>query len=180
MQRIGYHVAISVDGFIAGPNGGFAAFLMTGEHVEDYLSTLRAVGTVIMGRRTYQKALDVGVTDPYPHVDTVVFSRTLATSPHPHVQVVSTDMCAYTASLRGREGNGVCLVGGGQVASQLLRAGLIDELVVKVNPFVLGVGIPLFEGELASVRLHHVASKVFCSGVVVSSYRVHDTTRRVA
>jgi dihydrofolate reductase len=173
MQRVGYHVAVSVDGFIAEPNGGFGAFSMTGDHVKDYLATLREVGTVIMGRRTYQVALDVGVRDPYPHVDTLVFSKSLAESPHPHVQVVTGDIGARVASLREQDGKGVCLVGGGQVAAQLLAAQLIDELVVKVNPFVMGAGIRLFEGEFLLARLGHQSTKVFANGVVVSSYRVN-------
>jgi dihydrofolate reductase len=175
MQRVGYHVAVSVDGFIAAPDGGFGAFAMTGEHVEDYLATLQGVGTVIMGRRTYQVALDLRVFDPYPFVDTVVFSKSLRESPHPHVQLETSDMLARVASLRAQEGKGVCLVGGGVIAAQLLSAGLLDEIVVKVNPFVMGAGIRLFEGELALTRLEHRSTKVFGSGVVVSSYRVNDS-----
>lgn len=173
MQQVSYHVAVSVDGFIAAPDGGFGAFSMTGDHVKDYLATLRGVGTVIMGRRTYQVALDMGVPDPYPHVDTWVFTKSLRQSPHPHVQVETEDLCGRVASLRAREGTGVCLVGGGRIAAQLLAARLLDELVVKVNPFVMGNGIRLFESELAITRLHHQASKVFANGVVVSSYLVN-------
>lgn len=173
MQQVSYHVAVSVDGFIAAPDGGFGAFAMTGDHVRDYLAMLRDVSTVIMGRRTYQVALDMGVLDPYPHVDTVVFSRSLRQSPHPHVQLETCDLLACVARLRAQEGNGVCLVGGGRIAAQLLAARLLDEMVVKVNPFVMGAGIRLFDGEFALTRLEHQASKVFANGVVVSSYRVN-------
>lgn len=173
MQKVSYHVAVSLDGFIAASDGGYGAFSMEGDHVADYLATLRSIGTLIMGRRTYQVALDVGVTDPYPWVDTVVFSRSLATSPDPHVKVVTSDMREYIAKLRQAEGTGVCLVGGGQIAAQLLAAQLLDEIVVKVNPFVMGEGIRLFDGPIALTRLEHRASKVFSNGVVVSNYRVN-------
>lgn len=180
MQQVSYHVAVSVDGFIAASDGGFGAFAMVGDHVEDYLKTLRSVGTVIMGRRTYQVALDVGVTDPYPWVDTVVFSKSMSHSPDPHVQLVTAEMRAHVEHLRGHDGAGVCLVGGGQIAAQLLAARLIDEIVIKVNPFLMGAGIRLFEGELALTRLEHRSSKVFGNGVVVSSYRVNNETTAVA
>lgn len=176
MQRVSYHVAVSVDGFIAAPDGGFGAFAMTGDHVQDYMATLREVSTVIMGRLTYQVALDVGVLDPYPHVETVVFSRQPRESPHPHVQWEANDLLAHVARLRGSEGGGVCLVGGGRVAAQLLAARLLDDIVVKVNPFVMGAGIRLFEGEFALTRLEHRSTKVFSNGVVVSSYRVNHET----
>lgn len=172
MQTVGYHVAVSVDGFIAGPGGSLEGFLMTGDHVKDYLRVLHEVGTVIMGRRTYQLALDAGVADPYPHLETVVFSRSLREQPHAHVTVVGSDLCAYVARLRAREGKGICLVGGGQVAAQLLAAGLVDEVVLKVNPLVLGGGVPVFEGDLSRTRLDHRSTKVFANGVVVSSYGV--------
>lgn len=173
MQQLSYHVATSVDGFIADPSGGVGAFAMTGDHVRDYLTALRDVGTVIMGRRTYQLALDAGVVDPYPQVDTVVFSRAMRESPHPHVKLVTSEITRAVASLREQEGKGVCLVGGGQIAAQLLAARLIDEVVVKVNPFVLGEGIRLFDGEVRLTRLVHEATKVFANGVVTCVYRVN-------
>lgn len=172
MQQVSYHVAVSVDGFIAEPDGGFAAFAMEGDHVEDYQKALRGAGTIIMGRRTYQVALDVGVDDPYPWVPTLVFSRSMQRSLRPNVQVVTSEMRERVASLRAQAGSGVCLVGGAHVAAQLLSARLIDEIVLKINPFVMGAGIRLFEGPLGLTRLEHRSSKVFSSGIVVSTYRV--------
>lgn len=175
MQQLSYHVAVSVDGFIAQSDGGVAGFVMEGDHAQDYLAALREVGTVLMGRRTYQVALDWGVVDPYPHAQTLVFSRSMEQAPHPKVQLVGTELVATVAGLRERDGRGMALVGGGQIAAQLLAAGLIDELVVKVNPFVMGAGIPLFDGKLGLTRLAHRWTKVFANGVVTCAYRVnHD------
>lgn len=171
MQTVSYHVATSVDGFIAEGDGSFGRFLLTGEHVTDYLAALQEFGSVIMGRRTYQVALDMGVLDPYPHLDTYVFSRSMGESPHPHVRLVTGELGEFVATLRRQDGKGIYLSGGGQLAAQLLREQLIDELVVKINPIVLGAGIRLFEGQAAFARLAHVATKVFANGVVVCTYR---------
>ncbi len=171
MQTVSYHVATSVDGFIAEADGSFDRFLLAGEHVKDYLAALQEYGSVIMGRRTYQVALDMGVMDPYPHLDTYVFSRSMGESPHPHVRLVTGDLAQFVATLRSQDGKGIYLSGGGHVAAQLLREQLIDELVVKINPIVFGTGIRLFEGEAAFARLVHIATKVFVNGVVVCTYR---------
>ena len=172
MQRITYHVATSVDGFIASSTGSVERFPVTGDHVDEYLAALATYSVVVMGRKTYQLGLDLGVADPYPHLETYVFSRTLTAAPSPRVRVVSGDVAAALRRLREQPGQGIYLAGGGEVAAQALRAGLIDELVLKVNPMAFGQGIPLFGQEAPPASLALRSAKVHDSGVVVARYRV--------
>jgi dihydrofolate reductase len=172
MQPIVYHVATSVDGFIAGPGGTVDRFSSAGDHVEDYLRDVASYSAAVMGRKTYQFGVDHGVTDPYPQLETYVFSRSLQRSPHPHVTLVSGEVTPVLERLRAGDGKGIYLVGGGILAKQALAAGLIDELVLKLNPLLLGDGVPLFEGGISSTGLVLRSTKVHHSGVTVLRYTV--------
>ena len=79
MRSVQYHVAITPSGLIAEPDGGVGCFDLTppGEHLDDYLQSLRAYDTILMGRGTYEFGLKLGVTDPYPWARCLVFSRSL-------------------------------------------------------------------------------------------------------
>jgi dihydrofolate reductase len=107
MRELKYYVACTVDRFIARPDGSFDFFLAEGEHLTDLFAAFpetvpahlrdtlgvragnRVFDAVLMGRRTYQVGLDVGVTSPYPHLRQYLFSRTLTASPDEEVEIVS-------------------------------------------------------------------------------------------
>ena len=79
IRKVRYLVAASLDGRIALSDGSFDFFEMAGdEHVPDFLESLKEFDTVLMGRKTYEVALKVGVKDPYPSLASYVFSRSLA------------------------------------------------------------------------------------------------------
>ncbi|MFJ8436760.1 dihydrofolate reductase family protein [Kitasatospora sp. NPDC094019] len=168
MRKLTYFVATTLDGFIAGPDGGDPTgpegfFTVTPDYLEHlvahYPETLpgpardalgiTAAGTrfdtVLEGRRSYQVGLDAGVADAYPHLRHLVFSRTLTEAPAPAVELVSTDPVARVRELKAEAGGGIWLVGGAELAGALYQE--IDELIVKVNPVTAGAGIPLFAGK---------------------------------
>lgn len=172
MQSLSYHIAISLDGFIAGPAGEFTGFVMEGPHVADYLQAIASASAVVMGRKTYQVGLDHGVVDPYPHVPTHVFSRSLTQRPHANVSLLQGDVATELRGLLSKPGRGVVLIGGGELAGLALEAGLLDEIVVKVNPFVAGQGIPLFAPGTPRRALSLVSTTAYDSGVTTLRYRV--------
>lgn len=172
MQPVVFHIATSVDGFIAGPGGAVDRFSYTGHHVTEFLAAVANYSAVVMGRRTYQFGLDMGVTDPYPHLETFVFSRTLTKSPSPRVTLINGDVAPTLKMLREKEGKGVYLAGGAELASQALAAGLIDELIIKVNPIVFGDGVPLFGKGAPFTSLELRSTKTHSSGVTVLHYDV--------
>jgi dihydrofolate reductase len=165
MRTLTYYVATTLDGFIAGSDGAdptSTIFTVGPDSVEyivtHYPETLpgpvrEAMGvtslgnrfdTVLEGRRSYQLGLDAGMTNAYPHLRHIVFSRSLGQSPDPTVELVSDDPAETARRLKAGEGGGIWLVGGAELAGALYEE--IDELILKVSPVAIGAGIPLFGG----------------------------------
>lgn len=172
MRKLIYHCAASVDGFIALEDGSFDCFLMEGPHVQDFIEGFANYDTALMGRRTYDVGLAAGVTNPYPMMKTYVFSRTMKESPDEAVTLVSKDAVALVQELKQADGKDLWLVGAGDLASTLLAAGLIDEICIKLNPIVLGKGIPIIANRESPLAVVLAGSKVYDNGVVLLSYRV--------
>ncbi|MEK4242663.1 dihydrofolate reductase family protein [Janibacter sp. FSL W8-0316] len=166
MRTLTYYVAATLDGFIAGPDGGDPStedfMAVTPDLVEfiatHYPETLpgpardamgltepgRVFDTVVEGRRSYEIGLAAGIDDAYPHLRHLVVSTTLGEAPAAAVEVVAGDPLARVRELKAEEGLGIWLVGGGRLAHALLPE--IDRLVIKLNPSVVGSGVPLFDG----------------------------------
>ncbi|WP_370616932.1 dihydrofolate reductase family protein [Mumia sp. Pv 4-285] len=188
MRELTYYVGLTLDGFIAGP-GDEDDFFPLSEDLMRFMSTecvdalpsharaslgvadapLRTYDTVLMGRRTYDPALKIGITDPYAHLRTVVFSRSLAESPDPKVEVTTVDPVTRVRELKAEESPlGIYLAGGGTLAGQLLDE--IDRLVVKKYPVVVGSGVPAFSTDFrpTAFALEEVAT--FDNGCAVLTY----------
>lgn len=188
MRKLIYFVACTVDGFIAREDGGFDFFPTAGEHlpyvISHYPETIpghlrAALGvhgtnthfdTVLMGRSTYEVGSAIGVTSPYPHMRQYVVSRTMAESPSPDVQIVATDPAGLVRALKQESGLDIWLSGGARLAGALYQE--VDELILKVNPVVLGAGIPLFDGARGPTRLELTEHLVFAGGVAIHRYDV--------
>jgi dihydrofolate reductase len=193
MRRLTYFVAATLDGFIAAPDrsdptgpGGFWPLTedylahLVAEYPETLPATARdALGvtaagtrfdTVLMGRRTHGIGLAAGVTNAYPHLRNLVFSRTLDADLDPSVEVVAADPVARVRELKAEPGGGLWLCGGGDLAGALHDE--IDELVLKVAPLTLGAGVPLF-GDVDHGPRHWTpgGSTTLPSGVTFSSFR---------
>ncbi|MGW7636339.1 dihydrofolate reductase family protein [Streptomyces decoyicus] len=165
MRRLVYCIASTLDGFLAGPDGtdptGPDSFWPI---ADDYLKHLAAelpellpvharsalgitdegtrFDTVLEGRRTYEIGLRAGLTDAYPHLRHLVFSRTMEQSPDPAVELVATDPVAKVRELKRTDGKDIWLLGGSALAGALYPE--IDQLLLKLSPLTLGTGLPLF------------------------------------
>ncbi|WP_350348102.1 dihydrofolate reductase family protein [Agromyces sp. G08B096] len=190
MRELVYYVAVSLDGYIAGPDGEFDGFLMEGDHMEaqnarfgDAVPTDAAAAlgidqsggsfdTVLMGWNTYAVGLPMGATSPYRHLDQIVFTRSHLDDDlgeRPNLVVTDEDPLAVVQRLKSEEGGAIWLCGGGQLATQLL--GEIDRLVLKRQPMLFGSGIPLFApGAYDPQRFDAVETTAYESGVVISEY----------
>ncbi|MFK5583952.1 dihydrofolate reductase family protein [Serinicoccus sp. LYQ131] len=136
MRALVYYVAVSVDGYIADPAGGFDVFLVDGGHAPvvfgEYADALPAhahaargtepprtrFDTVVMGWNTLTPALDQGITSPYPHLRQVVASRR-SREVDPAI-TLTDDPLALVRGLKQEDGLDVWLCGGGDLAGALL------------------------------------------------------------
>jgi dihydrofolate reductase len=173
MRKLKYHVASTIDGFIAHLDHTIDGFVAEGEHVTDYLESLRNdYDTVLMGRRTYEFGFQFGVTNPYPWMKQYVLSRTMERSPDPNVELVSQNINDFVKGLKEAAGKEIYLCGGADLAGRLIAEGLVDEIILKLNPVAFGSGIPLFSGAVKQIDLELIGSKVYASGVVLLNYLV--------
>jgi dihydrofolate reductase len=173
MRKLKYHVACTVDGFIGHEDHSVDGFVPEGDHVTDYLESLKTdYDTVLMGRKTYEFGFQFGVTNPYPWLKQYVLSRSMESSPDANVQLFSGDVLAFVRELKQAEGKDIYLCGGSKLAGSLLAEGLVDEVIVKLNPVVFGKGIPLFSETIKQTSLELNGSKVYDNGVLLLCYQV--------
>jgi dihydrofolate reductase len=172
MRKVKYHVATTVDGFIGHEDGSVDGFVMEGDHATEFLESLQNdYDVVLMGRKTYEFGLRLGVTDPYPWLEQYVFSRTMEKSPDPNVYLVSQDVVGFVRDLKEKVGKDIYLCGGANLAATLFAEGLIDEIVLKVNPVLFGSGIPLLSRVVEQTALKLTGAKSYDNGVVLLRYR---------
>ena len=173
MRKLKYHIATTIDGFIAHTDHTVDGFVAEGEHVTEYLESLHNdYDVVVMGRRTYEFGFQYGVTNPYPWLKQYVFSRSMEKSPDANVELVSQNIIDFVRELKRESGKDIYLCGAAELASSLLAEELIDEIILKLNPVLFGSGIPLFSGAVQQTALDLIGSKVYDTGVVLLQYRV--------
>ena len=188
MRTLTYFVAVSLDGFVCAPDGSFDFFPHSDEsaayHAREYPELLpthirehlgiegpnQKFDTMVQGRKSYQVALDEGITSPYAHMRQYVLSRTLAKDTDPDVTIVDTDPLALVRALKQEKGElGVCMVGGPTAAGAVLPE--IDELMIKRYPVIAGAGRPFFDGAFAPAAFERVRSTVLDSGADYTLFR---------
>lgn len=176
MRPLIYLAACSLDGFIATPDGGLD-WLPTDSDF-DFDAFLAGIGTVLMGRATWQVIEAFDGPYPYPATDGWVFSHSLPAGQRGPVTVTAEDPIAVTTDLKRRPGKAIWLVGGGRLATTLRRSDLIDEYRISVVPVLLGDGIPLFAPGGPRHRLVHTKTRTWQGGLVEHCFERTDSLRR--
>lgn len=186
MRKLVYYVAVSLDGYIAGPAGQYDFYPVDAEmmaainaqypeFVPSFLRSQQGMSpdepskrfdTVLMGRGTYEPGLSAGVTSPYAHLKQYVVSTTLGGVDDPAVTIVESDPVELVRRLKGEPGGDIWLCGGGKLAGALL--GEIDELIIKSYPVVAGDGIPAFSGAFRPTGFVPTQRRVFDNGAQVT------------
>src|SRR6185436_6827754 len=158
MRRVRYSVAVSLDGYIAGPKGE-ADWIITNPEI-DFRAVFEQFDTFLVGRRTFETMARAGRGET-PGMKTLVFSRTLRQQDYPGVTVVADGMEETVAALRAESGKDIWLFGGGSLFRSLLDAELVDTVEVAIMPVLLGDGIPLLPPPIKQAKLKLTGHKVY-------------------
>jgi dihydrofolate reductase len=170
MRRIRYIVAMSLDGFIAGPNGEFD--WIPNDLEVDFAALWAQFDTGVMGRRTYEVAVERLGEKAFGRMDIVVFSRTMKPQDQTQLTLVSELRADWVQALKAKSGKDIWLFGGGQLFRAFFDAGLVDTVEVSVIPVLLGEGIPLLPPPYTPTRLNLTSHRVYRSGRVSLAYDV--------
>lgn len=171
MRKVVFGGANSLDNYFARKDDAVDWLMWSDELAQVMADYWKTFDTVVMGRRTYEVAVDSGTT-AYPGVKNYVFSRTMKKSPNKKVEIVSEDAAAFVRRLKKGEGKDICVMGGGLLAKSLFEAALIDEVGFNIHPVLLGSGIPLFHEMKRQIDLELLDCKTFKNGCVLVTYRV--------
>jgi dihydrofolate reductase len=166
-------IATSLDGFIARADGSLDWLPADGGEPHGYTEFMATVDAVVMGRKTFETVLAFAEW-PFGRKPVVVLSSRPAGIAPPAGAVcdaMSGTPHEIVARLSGR-GMKHLYVDGGVTIQRFLEAGLIQRLVITRIPVLLGGGIPLFGPASRDVRLEHVATRSYPSGMVQSEYRI--------
>lgn len=175
MRKIIYYLAASIDGFIAGPDDDMSGFVHQQELIDKYKDDLKEFDTVIMGRRTYEFGYKYGLKPgqlAYPYMRHYIFSKTLNFEDTDEKLSVCRLDLNLIKNLKKEKGSDIYLCGGGQFAGWLLNNGLIDVLKIKLNPLLLGKGIPLFMEVKKQHALILTDSESFPDGFFIKTYDI--------
>jgi dihydrofolate reductase len=168
-RRVRLSVAMSLDGFIAGPNGEYDWIPMDPEI--DFAELFREFDTILMGRKSYELARRDGHLGAQG-LRTLVFSSSLEPAAHPEVTIVR-DPAETVRRLRSEPGKDLWLWGGGELFRSFLERRLVDEIEIAVVPILLGSGLPLLPGGALRTPLVLRSHRLFrATGTVLYRYAV--------
>lgn len=169
-----YDVSVSIDGYISGPNDDISQFPHSGPIVDDYLARRDSYQTSVMGRATYEFGYAFGMSpgdNPYPHMRTLVLSKTLWLPATSDVEQIGTDTIESVRLLKTETDTPIYLCGGGALAGSLARAGLIDILILKRIPIILGGGTRLFGDTGVDLSLTQTGLIDYGNGLLLQTFR---------
>ncbi len=175
MRKLILGLAVSLDGYIEGPNGEYDwCFTDQDYGLSEFFSRVDAV---FMGRKSYEVAQQYASSNNgeaipgMPPMTEYVFSQTLRSVKDGAV-LVSGDTMSEARRIKELPGKDIWLYGGASLTDALLQAGLVDELWMSVHPILLGSGKPLFRPQPERTTLTLLESKTYDTGLVSLKYQV--------
>ena len=175
-RKLILYTAVSLDGYIAGPEGDIdwlneSRFTSEGEDY-GYENFYASVDTTIMGHNTFRKVQMLADVFPYERTSNYVLSKHTDELLEPKVELVTRDAHKFVLDLKHEDGKNIWLVGGGQINTLMAKHKLIDEMILTYIPVVLGNGISLFEGEMDMQDFMLHESRTYFNGIIQNTYRL--------
>ena len=169
MRQVILGLAVSLDGFIEGPNGEYDWCLTD----QDYgmSAFFKRIDAIFIGRKTYEMSLGMENDGSFPKLQEYVFSNTIDNVKDAAV-LVKGDIANEVARIKAGEGKDIWLFGGASLTSSLMNLKLVDEISLAVHPIILGGGKPLFTGITERIKLELIDTKPYKSGLVSLTYKI--------
>lgn len=180
MRKLSIMSQISLDGFYEGPGEGWQTLdwhRVDADWDELSVKTLRATGTVLFGRKTFEgfasywPTEDTEIARLLTGIDKAVISRTLQQPGWNNARVLRGDLRSEIEALKAEPGGPIVVYGSGELVQSLTELGLVDEYVLAIVPVALGQGRPLFRPGAARLNLELIDTTIFKTGVIFATYR---------
>jgi dihydrofolate reductase len=171
MRKVIMALGISMDGYIARPDGAFDFLFMPGDFMADFAAFHASLDTAIMGRKTYDITRAMGDGGMGANIKSYVFSRSLPPGERDGMTFVKGTPKAFVEKLRRQKGKNIWLMGGGDLGRDFLKADLVDEIHLGIVPVLLGAGVPLFPGGFPQRDFALMENKGFSKGLVSLKYK---------
>lgn len=167
MRKVILGLAVSLDGYIEGPNGEYDWCFID----QDYGMTdfLKRIDAMFMGRKTYEMSLGAEGWVGFPKLKQYIFSTTL-NNVQADKTLIKNNIKEQVEAIKNEDGKDIWLFGGAGLAASLINLGLVDELSLAVHPILLGGGKPLFSGINNRIYLTLANSKTYSTGLVSLTY----------
>lgn len=177
-RKIIVHIATSVDGYIARPDGDVEWLLNRPRTAGDYGMNVffRSIDTILWGRKTYDFAIKHGGLGVGPRIKNYVFSNHPPQPPPAGVEFVNEPIADFVKRLHSEQGKNIFMMGGAGLIGSFLDAGEVDELIINVIPMLIGEGIPLAAPRHRNVSLTLKSTRKHSDGVVRLHYLVQRKT----
>ena len=171
MRKVKLFIASSLDCYIAREDGRIDWLFTDADY--GYTKFYDSIDTIIVGRKSYDQSLTL---DEYPYKGKKVYvftrKKVRKNNNEQDVEYIDTNIQDFVTSLTQSIGKDIWLLGGGEIASVLLNAGLVDEIILSIHPISLGRGIPLLRNIQKEVNLKLENSLSFDSGLTQLYYKV--------
>ena len=168
MRKVVLGLGISLDGYIARPDGSVDFLFMPRDYsMAPFFATIDAA---VMGRKTLDAALKMGGSVGASSTATYVFSRSKPPGARNGLIFTNSEPAAIVDQLRKQPGKNIWLMGGGELARDFLQADLVDELYLGIVPTLLGAGVPLFPGGFPQRDFKLLENKTYSKGLIALKY----------
>jgi dihydrofolate reductase len=179
-RKVILYISTSLDGYIAKPNDDLSFLSIVQRESEDYgyNQFVESIDTVILGRRTYDWVMTQVPVFPHADINSFIITRTARPSIG-KIVFYTGGIKELIAKLKTEKGKNIFCDGGAEIVNELLKYGLLDELIISVVPVLVGNGTRLFNDGRPEQELELISAKQFDSGLTQLHYRLPKNVKDI-